>query len=287
MNWYRCAGLVLHSEISLPLDEAGIAGDAVLVQREFGTLAVPEPLPYHAGGATYGPQGRGVLVQLGSGPRFLIEANAIRVYGNEAEAVLADLVVRVALGFVVQLRSLLSFHGAAVCRGGVALALLGFRGAGKSTTSLGLVHRGWSLLSDDLVVVGPDAVVPQGPCLTRLNEDSYRHLAGGLPPDKDSDGKWVVQPQRTGSEGRLEAIIVLEPGAADTVRVVDLRGQAKLSVLEHLHSPQGIGDPAGRWVQATRVLSGTRVFRIERPRGRFALDEVLDAVENLSFKEFV
>jgi len=47
-------------------------------------------------------------------------------------------------------------HSAAVERAGRAFALVGPMGAGKSTLAAGLVHRGWSYLTDEVVVVDDD-----------------------------------------------------------------------------------------------------------------------------------
>jgi hypothetical protein len=66
----------------------------------------------------------------------------------------------------------------------------------------------------------------------------------------------------------------------------EVRGHAKLSaVLPHIHSPMGIGEPGARLRRAAEVIARLPLYRITRPLHRFALDELLDAIESVSPKE--
>ncbi|MFQ5774662.1 MAG: HprK-related kinase A [Kiloniellaceae bacterium] len=49
-----------------------------------------------------------------------------------------------------------TFHAGAVERGGRAVILIGPSGSGKSTLCAALAHRGWRLLSDELVLLRPE-----------------------------------------------------------------------------------------------------------------------------------
>jgi hypothetical protein len=57
------------------------------------------------------------------------------------------------LGLVLRLRGVPSLHASAVAIGGVAVALVGPAGAGKSTTAAALVARGHALVSDDVLAL--------------------------------------------------------------------------------------------------------------------------------------
>jgi hypothetical protein len=61
-----------------------------------------------------------------------------------AEPVMRTILVR---------RGLLSFHAAALARGGRAILIMAHKGAGKSTLSWALQRDGWQLLADDLARV--------------------------------------------------------------------------------------------------------------------------------------
>lgn len=54
-----------------------------------------------------------------------------------------------------QAHQFLSIHGAVLERGGRAVIITGYPGAGKSTLCAALVSRGWRLLSDELTLVRP------------------------------------------------------------------------------------------------------------------------------------
>jgi hypothetical protein len=56
-------------------------------------------------------------------------------------------------------------HGGAIAREGEAILVLGDSGVGKSTLILGALRNGWSVLSDDLVLVRPS---PDGPTVTGI-----------------------------------------------------------------------------------------------------------------------
>jgi hypothetical protein len=194
-----------------------------------------------------------------------------------------------ALGFAIQSRSMLAFHGAAVSRDGKAIVVLGDRGIGKSTTALGLAKRGWGLLCDDIVVIEPDGNVPLGVARARLNADSYDLLMDGrqaVDAPLDMDGKHPVESHVPVRAAPLTLAFVIEAMEVDNVESREIRGHGKLSaVLDHMHSPPGIGDPASRLGRAAAVMSMVPMYRIRRPSKRFALDELLDKIEMLSFKE--
>src|ERR1700677_300640 len=82
----------------------------------------------------------------------------------------AEAVMRTAVGR----QALVSFHAAALARGGRAVLLLGRKGAGKSSFAAALARAGWSLLADDMArVVEQEGTwrVASGYRQTKLNAD--------------------------------------------------------------------------------------------------------------------
>lgn len=294
MPLYSAYGLALDSELRLPLPARigalPLAAVSVLRDDFAARAGAAVELPYDAGGAVYGPFGDGVMASVKGVCDFIITETEIRVGGGASEEEAGDLVARMALGFVLQLRSMLAFHGSAVCRDGKALMILGGRGAGKSTTAAGLARRGWDLLCDDCVAVGNGLELPRGACLARLLPDAYEALTrcdGRPEPDRDGklrlgfEGALAEAPER--AEARLECAFVVSASASDIVEASELRGYSKLgAVLPHLLSPRGIGDPGLRLERAAQAMGGTRMFMVARPSGRFALEELLDRIETIS-----
>ena len=290
MNSYHCSGLRIESELPLPLPVCRLPpGDPDLVVLLDG-FELPEgntQLPWDVGGAVYGMVTEGILIRAKREADFLVTGSSIRVRRSSAtKEDLGDLVVRMALGFVLQSRAMLAFHGAAASRAGKAVAIFGERGAGKSTTVLALAKRGWGLLCDDIVVIEPGGNVPLGAAHVRLNDDSYDLLMEGLQADYaplDMDGKHPVQPHTPASPGPLSMAFIIEAAEVDIVETRKIRGHEKLSaVLGHMHSPPGIGDPGDRLGRAAAVMSSVPLYGIRRPSRRFALEELLDTIEVLS-----
>jgi hypothetical protein len=88
----------------------------------------------------------------------------VRVHGNRAELHVVDDenldtvegLVAIALAWLLAPRGRFLVHGAAVARDDVGYLVLGESRAGKSTLAAGALEAGWSVLSDDLVVLTPD-----------------------------------------------------------------------------------------------------------------------------------
>ncbi len=126
-------------------------------------------------------------------------------------------------------RGLTTIHAAAVATAGGILVLAGASGQGKSTLALGLAHRGFGLLSDELAIVDRDGTVlpyPRSvhvrpatldliPALEFLADRPRLTLGGG--------SEWALTPAElrdrwggtTPATGPLAAILLLE-GAPGT-----------------------------------------------------------------------
>jgi hypothetical protein len=82
---------------------------------------------------------------------------------------------------LLRIRGVLCLHAAVVAHGGRALALIGAKGAGKSTTSAALIGRGWRLLADDVGALGFEAdriLVAPGYPRMRLGAETGASLFG-------------------------------------------------------------------------------------------------------------
>jgi hypothetical protein len=290
VHHYSCYGLGIESEIVLPLPPLQAASSLPLVEVLVGGPEAPaEPaLPYDVGGVAFGPCSGGVVVHMPGLPAFFVSESCIRIWDLEAAEEVGDIVVRMIFLFVFQLRSMLTFHGSAASRNGRAIALFGNCGAGKSTTAMGLAKRGWGFLSDDIVLVDTEGTIPQGATRARLNSDSFDRLVdcplSSTP--RDRDGKYIVEHRVVGSSARLGCVVVLEAAAVDAVEGHEIHGYTKLHMaLPHMHSFPGIGNPGSRLRKVAEILACVPLFVIQRPRGRFAIDELLDTIETLSLRE--
>jgi hypothetical protein len=116
---------------------------------------------------------------------FILDPTGSRVWvSSSGTATLVDvaaLFLGPVLGCVLRQRGVTCLHGSVVCVNGRALAILGAKRAGKSTTALALLQRGAVLLADDLVVLAPDGQtfgVRAGPPRLRLRVEPATALCG-------------------------------------------------------------------------------------------------------------
>lgn len=302
MRRYECFGLSIDSEFPLPLPEipaavtaqaaaAAAPADLAIVSRNLPFAGFSgggfEELAFDAGGARYLPLEEGVLVRLPGSGDFLAASSRIEIVADAglSEEEVGDLAARLALGFVLQVRGKLAFHGAALSRGGRALAILGDRGSGKSTAARALAGRGFGMLSDDIVALGPDGLVPRGLLRSRLNPDSFGQLEPRVPPvaaRRGRDGKYAIDAPLPGEPAPLGLAIALEVTETGGVRSREQKGYAKLQgLLAHLHAPAGIGSTGGRLKAAAAAFAAVPMRIVARPSDRWAIGELADELERL------
>jgi hypothetical protein len=121
----------------------------------------------------------------GDGTKFVIDRAGSRVWatwGREStfEDTLTYLLGPV-LGFVLRLRGVTCLHASAIAIDGVAIALTGPGGAGKSTAAAQFASMGYPVLSDDIATledVGTSFLVQPSPARLRLWPSSVKHLYG-------------------------------------------------------------------------------------------------------------
>src|SRR3990172_8951778 len=81
------------------------------------------------------------------------------------------------LGFVLRLKGIIPLHASAIAIEDQAITLLGLPGGGKSTTAAAFAHRGFAVLSDDVVALddgGGRFLVAPGYPRVNLWPDSVR-----------------------------------------------------------------------------------------------------------------
>ena len=188
-------------------------------------------------------------------------------------------------------RGLLSLHASTVEIGDAVVAIAGGRGAGKSTTAMGLRDRGHRLLCDDVTVVD---LRPDGAWTTpywrnvHLLEDSA--LAVGvdfdeLPPLGRGRAKAAFRPEDPPDEPRrLDRIVVLAMTAASaSVTATAETGASRLSALLDHTIRDGIAPlilgQERYFAQVAQLADVVPITTVSRPVGAWTLDAVLDAIE--------
>jgi hypothetical protein len=199
--------------------------------------------------------------------------------------------------FAVLLQQLghLVLHASAVVIGGKAVAFVGWKGQGKSTTAATLFARGCPLLTDDLLVVnGEDEHqpvahpgFPQFKLWPDSAEFALAEAAKTLPklmPNYDKRIRTVTDGFALGP-APLAAIYVLEGGPELTMHRL-VPQEAFLHVVRNTFCARygkqlfagALG--AAHLESAARVTASVPVFRFERPKSLERLDELAEFVVN-------
>ena len=119
------------------------------------------------------------------GVRFAVERRGHEVWGDWPENYTLEdactYLLGPVIGFVLRLRQMTCLHASAVAVGEHAIALVGFPGAGKSTTAAAFARCGFSVIADDVVALAEDGenfLVQPGYRRVNLWPDSARVLFG-------------------------------------------------------------------------------------------------------------
>jgi hypothetical protein len=119
------------------------------------------------------------------GVRFAVERRGREVWGDWPENYTLEdactYLLGPVIGFVLRLHEMTCLHASAVVVCGHAVALVGFPGAGKSTTAAAFARGGFSVIADDVVALAEDGenfLVQPGYRRVNLWPDSARVLFG-------------------------------------------------------------------------------------------------------------
>jgi hypothetical protein len=102
--------------------------------------------------------------------------------------------------------------GAVVAPDGGAVLLPAASGSGKSTLVIGLLARGYRLLSDEYALIAVDGSVTAFPRALGVKPGSYAVVAGltrAVPPDDPDDELWHLRPEDFGSCFSVDAHTVV------------------------------------------------------------------------------
>jgi len=173
---------------------------------------------------------RATGVIMGLWPGHALAVGDLRLHLNQAINLVCSSYAKVVLG-----RGHLLLHASAVSRGGRAVAVGGAAGAGKSTTALRLVEAGSQFVSNDRVLVRPDATgveILGYPKQPRVNPGTLLHhprlwsllspedraILASLPPGElwalerkaDVDLETLYGPGAVSLRGHLAALVLLK-----------------------------------------------------------------------------
>ncbi|UJF33934.1 HPr kinase/phosphorylase [Paenibacillus hexagrammi] len=148
------------------------------------------------------------------------------------------------MGAILMQKRILPLHGSAVVIDGKGYAFIGESGAGKSTLACGLIQRGYSLLSDDVIAIswgGPDRqipiVIPSYP-QQKLWQESFDYL-GMSPADCENlyETKYALPVPQVFQSDRIPLGGIFELNKSDQsgIQIKACSGLQCLPIL-HMHT---------------------------------------------------
>jgi hypothetical protein len=156
----------------------------------------------------------------GDGARFAVERRGREVWGDWPENYTLEdactYLLGPVIGFVLRLRGVTCLHASAVAVGEQAIALVGFPGAGKSTTAAAFACSGFLVIADDVVALaeeGANFLVPPGYPRLNLWPDSVRALCGSEEALPRITPTWDKRYMALGDNGAAFAAKPLSLGA--------------------------------------------------------------------------
>jgi hypothetical protein len=202
--------------------------------------------------------------------------------------------IGIAFAALLQQRGMFVLHASAVAVDNGAVAFLGWKGAGKSTTAAALYKRGHTMISDDIVAMnntsfGAPLVVPGFP-IFKLMPEAAETVLGDNPDDLSQIYAGVEKRFRPSSDNflrssvSLKAIYALSEGTH--LKAELLKPQEAISTLiantylarygnQLLQNSHAITNLR----QCSNIVNHIPVYRLERPKSFHLLENLAELVE--------
>ena len=195
------------------------------------------------------------------------------------------------LGALLMQRGYLVLHGNAIdMDDGGALMCVGPSGVGKST----MMQRGYRVVADDVCPVAADGTVIPGMPRIKLWEEAAEHLS------LDIAGHSRIFPEMPKYTIPLESYHVSLPLPVRTIVELDVYDESSVSVERVLGSEkcaiirrnsyryqylEAMRGTASHFAKAADFASKINVFKLRRPQKGFAMDQLLDSLLDLYYKQ--
>lgn len=226
--------------------------------------------------------------------RFVVEdGNAISIEAHEGvdEDTLRLLLLGTPVGALLHQRRVLPLQGAAVCRDGRSVLLIGAAGAGKSSVAAALRRHGWRLQSDDICAVrleGGVAVCEPGVPRRRLWPDTLIALGDDpdahprLRPDLEVRHVSVGDSDFHDGAAPITSVVLIAPGRAAVPELTPIEGTRGMVLLRHhtfrANLPVALGVHPSQFSTIARVATQARLWRLQRPRSGGSPADVADVL---------
>ncbi len=193
------------------------------------------------------------------------------------------------MALLLHQRGFLVLHGSAVKTNNGAIAFLGHRTFGKSTTAINLYKKGYPLITDDILAIKFDEkglpIVYPGYHHIRLSNDSYNNVKDNtdiLTPIRTIAGKAFCDASNGYSPEplRLKVIYVLDK--SDTIDISSLSSQKDLfDLLIHsvAHRVFKEKEQANNLLQIANLINNIPIHRLKIIHSYKYIPKVIETIE--------
>lgn len=201
-----------------------------------------------------------------------------------------------AMGALLHQRGMLAIHASSVEQGKKGFVIAGLSSSGKSTLAAGFLEKGYSILSDDISVIGFEDedghfIYPGIPHL-KLWKDVLMHLSESLDlepvrPKLEKYKKPILQGKNL-NPVRLDKIIILSTKNTPGYHFQEILGSEKFNLLRQntyrLQYLNNLSRMESHFRNLSRLVANTSVYKVERPCSPLHIRELTTFVEDNIFE---
>jgi len=288
---YRVYGLNIGSELELPeLVPGQPRQDDVTVR--FGE--VPEHLPIVRGsGVLFEASANDFLFKFKGIGRYRVQNGKTIVIHPEKEAFPEEIrlvLLGSSIGALLHQRGILALHGSAITDGHQTVIMSGPSGAGKSTLAAAFLELGYSVVADDISVIGLNEkqqfIVEPGIPFLKLWKDVLVHFnqPDGLAKVRPRLEKYRMPIPLPGEEvAPLTRMVILHPSNAKDLKYTEISGLGKFHQLrDHTYRLQFVDkldQTEAHFRNLSQLVNSIQMFRANRPQN---LQKVMEFAEHMS-----
>jgi len=202
------------------------------------------------------------------------------------------------MGAILMQRGILPLHGSAVAINGKAYAIIGDSGAGKSTLASAFLHKGYQLLTDDVIGVtfkkgNIPMVIPSYPQqkLWQKSLDEFGIDNRDFKPIYQRETKFAIpiRSQFSPTPLPLAGIFELVLTEKKEIELKQIDGLARLqTLLIHTYRNsliQNLGLSNWHFTNSTKIINKIKMYQLRRPLNTFTANELSSLILNCVNKE--
>ncbi|NHM29246.1 aldolase [Neobacillus terrae] len=202
------------------------------------------------------------------------------------------------MGAILMQRGIFPLHGSAVAINGKAYAIIGDSGAGKSTLASAFLHKGYQLLTDDVIGVyftneNVSMVIPSYPQQKLWQEslDEFGIKSSDFRAIYQRETKFAIpiKNQFSSKPLQLAGLFELVLTEKDEVELKQIKGLTRLhTLLIHTYRNfliKNLGLTNWHFTNSTKIVNQINMYHLRRPKNTFTANELVSIILSCINKE--